>query len=244
MQRKHKQRIVKFKCDRCQATFLKESWLQEHKCTEEPVVEVNTKGPFECKECKQVFVYKQSLQRHELRVHSAENNANDKNPGDIQCHLCPKRFHLKTSLRRHLRKKHDLKSVEKLKCSQCSAAFSNDFLLQSHICFNGQSLVCDICKTILKSKKALRVHMVKHDPNGYKLKCTSCGATFAQESSLQNHKCKGRNRSYRDLIPCEGTLHVNFYFGNQCLFEIKLIIFFFYLIVCGKVITKSNILII
>ncbi|XP_058467342.1 zinc finger protein weckle-like [Malaya genurostris] len=89
---------------------------------------------------------------------------------DIVCPICDKRFYVKQQLKIHIESIHEKK----------------DF-------------VCNICGLKCRWRKSLRRHMLLHDDNPYKHKCTYCDKAFARPNQLRYHVMKHTG----DRVYCE-----------------------------------------
>ncbi|XP_058813342.1 zinc finger protein weckle-like [Topomyia yanbarensis] len=89
---------------------------------------------------------------------------------DIVCPICDKRFYVKQQLKIHIESIHEKK----------------DF-------------VCSICGLKCRWRKSLRRHMLLHDDNPYKHKCTYCDKAFARPNQLRYHVMKHTG----DRVYCE-----------------------------------------
>ncbi|XP_062535894.1 zinc finger protein weckle-like [Armigeres subalbatus] len=90
---------------------------------------------------------------------------------DIVCPICDRRFYVKQQLKIHIESIHEKK----------------DF-------------VCNICGLKCRWRKSLRRHMLLHDDNPYKHKCTYCDKAFARPNQLRYHVMKHTgDRVYCDI---------------------------------------------
>lgn len=90
---------------------------------------------------------------------------------DIVCPICDRRFYVKQQLKIHIESIHEKK----------------DF-------------VCNICGLKCRWRKSLRRHMLLHDENPYKHKCTYCDKAFARPNQLRYHVMKHTgDRVYCDI---------------------------------------------
>lgn len=90
---------------------------------------------------------------------------------DIVCPICDRRFYIKQQLKIHMESIHEKK----------------DF-------------VCNICGLKCRWRKSLRRHMLLHDDNPYKHKCTYCDKAFARPNQLRYHVMKHTgDRVYCDI---------------------------------------------
>ncbi|XP_053682744.1 myoneurin-like [Sabethes cyaneus] len=89
---------------------------------------------------------------------------------DIVCPICERRFYVKQQLKIHIESIHEKK----------------DF-------------VCNICGLKCRWRKSLRRHMLLHDDNPYKHKCTYCDKAFARPNQLRYHVMKHTG----DRVYCE-----------------------------------------
>ncbi|KXJ71386.1 hypothetical protein RP20_CCG020716 [Aedes albopictus] len=90
---------------------------------------------------------------------------------DVVCPICGKRFYIKQQLKVHIESIHEKK----------------DF-------------VCNVCGLKCRWQKSLRRHMLLHDDNPYKHKCTYCDKAFSRPNQLRHHVMKHTgDRVYCDI---------------------------------------------
>ncbi|XP_055535243.1 myoneurin-like [Wyeomyia smithii] len=89
---------------------------------------------------------------------------------DIVCPICDRRFYVKQQLKIHIESIHEKKEF-----------------------------VCNICGLKCRWRKSLRRHMLLHDDNPYKHKCTYCDKAFARPNQLRYHVMKHTG----DRVYCE-----------------------------------------
>ncbi|XP_056468142.1 histone-lysine N-methyltransferase MECOM isoform X2 [Gadus chalcogrammus] len=179
-------------------------------------------GPYECKECDQVFSDVQSLEIHALS-HSEER--------EYKCDQCPKAFNWKSNLIRH-QMSHD--SGKHYECENCSKVFTDPSNLQRHIrsqhvgarahacpdcgktfatssglkqhkhihssvkpfiCKSLRPYLCEVCHKSYTQFSNLCRHKRMHADCRTQIKCKDCGQMFSTTSSLNKHRrfCEGKN---------------------------------------------------
>lgn len=202
MRRKHNQSVDTFKCNLCHVSFSKQCWLLEHQCTGNST-EIGKQSRFECKICRKDFVSKQSLQRHQFRLHPK-----------IECKTCKQHFNNReerdshkvecTKMNRHFEsnsvkcenpqlnesnRKYD-SNDKKSKCARCSTVFANESLLRSHDCTSKDAYFCSKCNKNFSGSGAFRLHQLRfHTPielNG--TVCKICGHLFSTVDEREKHQ--------------------------------------------------------
>ena len=144
----------KFKCDKCDASFLGKQALTyhcdkvHHICNyckkvfkEKSTMLKHINGvhlkiqPYVCNECEKAFSKKPNLQRHVKLIHLKLQP-----PKPYICNECEKAFPEKGKFQRHVDSVH-LK-IKPFKCQYCEHGFGDKRTLQKHILRFHQSLVC------------------------------------------------------------------------------------------------------
>ncbi|XP_056468147.1 histone-lysine N-methyltransferase MECOM isoform X5 [Gadus chalcogrammus] len=180
-------------------------------------------GPYECKECDQVFSDVQSLEIHALS-HSEER--------EYKCDQCPKAFNWKSNLIRHQMSHDSGKHYECENCSKqvftdpsnlqrhirsqhvgarahacpdCGKTFATSSGLKQHkhihssvkpfICKSLRPYLCEVCHKSYTQFSNLCRHKRMHADCRTQIKCKDCGQMFSTTSSLNKHRrfCEGKN---------------------------------------------------
>lgn len=142
---------------------------------------VENRVPCLCPECGKVLCRKSALRTHILGVHSRSRNH--------LCEVCGKAFRASYHLSQH-RKSHRTKTFS---CDLCD--FTSDVRMDI---FDHQQLhpnkfiLCHVCGTVLKSKTALKRHMMVHSETR-PFACTVEGCTWRFTSEAL---CKGHIESH------------------------------------------------
>ncbi|XP_053674580.1 transcription factor grauzone-like [Anopheles nili] len=142
---------------------LQEHYLQKHE----------TRGYIRC--CN-----KQFFQRYTLLDHIAVHR------GTIRCEICNKSYKTRRYLALHIAKSHGTENERPFKCEKCGMGFPKQYLLRSHELMHVQ-VECDICKKILSSQHALKVHVSQmHSDNSNHI-CATCGKMFRTKIAMDRH---------------------------------------------------------
>lgn len=122
---------------------------------------------YPCDICGQSFKFQNSLARHKWRHEKNKINL-------IHCEHCPVSFTSHKQHRLHLRKDHDFPIYQ-----------SYRRLMQKE----PDVLQCDYCQKTFHRKTNLRLHMMTHVPEPYRVKytCHICGLAFLHQSNLTRH---------------------------------------------------------
>lgn len=103
---------------------------------------------------------------------------------NLMCPHCPHKppFLTLRSLQRH---KEEHRQVE-ISCDKCSKTFKTKEKAERHKLdvHPVDLLQCDLCGVTLKSRKALKLHVSRHE----NFVCSSCGKSFTDEAELESHK--------------------------------------------------------
>lgn len=200
-----------FTCDEegCSKGYFTKSHLDRHKSRSHSdlVTICQVKCPAEG--CNKLFVTGCGLKRHINKVHVQQNLK-------YTCPTCNKQFPKHKQLRFHMAE-HD--GLPPVRCDICTVGFFSDSRLKQHMkshktypcdvpgceqvsqnytsfskhkaehnrCFN--TLKCAHCEKVLKTKRALRAHVMTHLDNKPVFKCTydSCQRFYYQKRNLTSH---------------------------------------------------------
>lgn len=194
-------------CNFCGKNFIQKASLENH------ILRMHSVTDVVCKICKRHFDNQVEYDSHKDECSKSAKHDSIQNRAPCECDICGRQMSNIYTLKKHKTLFHS--SPGAIFCSVCGKLFSvaderDEHQLQCELRRKMGTLKltgkfeCDYCHRVIKRKSELRRHMVmKHAPGGHSLKCKSCKTIFLQESSLQSHKCKGRNTSYKDLVPCE-----------------------------------------
>jgi KRAB domain-containing zinc finger protein len=162
----------KFKCEKCEKTFLTRTNVKQHEKTHEK--------PFECDKCGKRFAKKLDLSEH-LLMHL--------NSKAFQCNICYVKFTSNKNLQFHLRAKHEIGSKE-FKCSECSFKSTTRKEILLHRSKVHRSLHCKICDQTYLHKNNFNDHLKAHenfDVDDGELKCKKCQSKFESFRGFQIH---------------------------------------------------------
>lgn len=165
-------------CEKCGASFIKKSYLEDHKEGHD------TERRYKCKYCGKQFKRRTVLVKHK-RIHT--------NPRECVCEICGKRFNDKGTLKTHNMLLH-IKD-RKFKCALCGLSFPLKPTLEKHIRRhikreNGvKDFPCEQCDMKYKDKSSLMRHVLaKHTENSPRFTCEECGRQYTSPTNLYKHK--------------------------------------------------------
>ena len=156
-------------CDVCGKKFARTFNLRTHRRTH------TGEQPYKCVTCGRAFTQPKSLQKH--------NEMHIRKP--YRCLTCPTMFKREHQLATHLE---DHKANKMLACEICNRLykFKSDYKL--HLRTHTKPHSCAMCPKRFATTNALDTHTRKHHTtNRVMLKCTDCGASFADVKFLIDH---------------------------------------------------------
>ena len=153
----------KFKCHKCQKSYLKMNALKYH-------METHKKDPvkFSCDDCGKQYRSKQGLKTHKDIVHESDA------PLQLPCSDCDAVFTNQSNLNRHKRSVHGeprninvdfvppMNEAPKIQCSICDKEFSRKDVLNRHIrCVHSEikTFSCEFCSSKFQRKDFLTRHI-------------------------------------------------------------------------------------
>uniref|UniRef100_A0A1I8JTE2 Transcription factor grauzone n=1 Tax=Anopheles arabiensis TaxID=7173 RepID=A0A1I8JTE2_ANOAR len=123
---------------------------------------------------------KQLFHRYTLLDHIAVHR------GTIRCEVCDRTYKTKRYLALHMAKSHGTEEERPFKCDQCGLAYPKQYLLRSHQLMHVQA-ECHVCKKVLSSNYALKVHLTQmHSDDGNQI-CATCGKIFRTKAAMERH---------------------------------------------------------
>ncbi|XP_052859864.1 zinc finger protein 58-like [Anopheles cruzii] len=106
--------------------------------------------------------------------------------GSLRCDVCQKNYTCIRSLNLHKLNSHGTAEDKPFKCDKCHQSFSKQHLLTAHLVRHVQEQ-CEICKKILSSNQALKVHVAQiHGPDSNQI-CATCGKAFRTKRAMERH---------------------------------------------------------
>lgn len=173
-------------CEVCGASFIKKSYLDDHKDAHSPECK------YVCKFCNKSFKRRTVLVKHK-KLHT--------HPRQCVCSVCGKRFNDNGTLKTHTLLVHI--KERNFKCNICNLTFALKPTLDKHIKRhmrreNGErDFICDQCGMKYRDKSSLNRHKAtQHSGNNIKRKCEDCGKEYTSTTNLMKHK-----RSHHKDIP-------------------------------------------
>ncbi len=165
--------VVVYKCNECEKSFTKPNYLQRHAA-------IHT-AEFSCVICGNRYARKEELAKHMLEC-SATVQA--ETTGQIKCKVCGEVFADPPSYRIHY-----TEHTHPYKCDHCGQMFLRKTNLITHKCdpWDGEPVICEICKKKFRHPKYLQRHMVIHGEAKYK--CNMCNKKFVRIDYYNDHTC-------------------------------------------------------
>lgn len=136
---------------------------------------------FECDICNQKIKTKNSLKKHQIRMHFF---------GTIFCKICTVKFASDDELIGHkvdciLRTRRRLIKCDYDGCKEFYKHRAAHYLARH----SERQFECDICQAKFKSKLQINLHILSlHDPNGKHFKCDLCEKSFVKKSLVRRHQ--------------------------------------------------------
>ncbi|XP_076389687.1 uncharacterized protein LOC100882515 isoform X11 [Megachile rotundata] len=191
-----------YKCNDCKKAYQTERALEKHKVIHQPDYF------FKCDICNAKFKKRYSVKRHNLRVHSGDDESK------FVCEHCGRSYKVKTDLTLHVKKAHNSepqvcrfcgktvidvsghewkhrKRNKELKyehaCHLCNKKFRQRIILDNHLRLHEEGFKCEECgQKHSNSQELINHRKLKHrQPKSYL--CTICQKTFACTSNFYQH---------------------------------------------------------
>lgn len=208
--------IWKFKCDTCDASFMKESSINQHTCGDKLKCEFDhcdktfhktfalrchmafkhRKGhdtvTYVCKLCTRTFETAEQRDEHRSICSYKRNIRVSKICGELWCDLCIKKFANNSLLRQHIQTAHS--DCEKFDCTSCCAVFMQQSSYHNHFCTNPlirkpkQRVSCPTCGKMLCGRIALHKHTISQHSSSETIFCTLCAQTFETQEERAIHR--------------------------------------------------------
>ena len=213
-------KIVRYKCEKCDKTFPRGQGLKLHTLKYHPK---NDLRPFKCPNCPKSFVLKREITTHIKQVHVI---------GEYKCDICEKVFTNKHYLYKHkfthrpmetcphchkeyqrlsshIERKHSSTTSDRKvhKCNECDMKYSSRQVLKRHVQVTHLtakgSFKCDLCDKIFV-KEYLRAHHIKniHIERPYQ-HCKECDFRTKYSQTLKQHVQKNHGSSNVKLHECD-----------------------------------------
>ena len=159
-----------FKCDYCDATFVKSKSKVRHQESKHMGIR------YPCKHCDYQATQKAMLKIHENSVHGGMK---------FSCEICKKQFSHKNNLTAHKKITHEGRVYM---CSECDYTTSYRSMLKTHEEFThkGIGYSCDQCPQVFKDKGHFRAHQ-RSVHEGEKYPCNQCGFHSSRRDNLKDH---------------------------------------------------------
>ena len=168
----------------CEPKFLDESFLKEVKSN-------NEQNPYECLECKKIFISKNNLNYHIMSSHHGLRR--------YYCLICDRSYDDS--------KRHKLVHSEEKphKCNTCSKTFSLEGNLKRHketIHSENRPFGCRDCDYKFKLEANLTTHVKRIHLKDRNYKCRDCPSNFASNAELSSH-CRRIHPMHDSSFPCD-----------------------------------------
>lgn len=181
-------------CPNCKRTFKSYKSFNKHmkrktrNCSAAARVRIEGQGKsriFHCKECNYKSVRAKDIDTH-MVIHTGDRR--------FQCQDCHKSFTQQSSLQSHRECTHKDFRVDTT-CHLCGKHIQGRSKFYKHMrSHNQQDVQCKVCNKVLKSKKYLSLHMLRH--SGTKsYSCEICAASFFTYCEVYNHRKKVHMKS-------------------------------------------------
>ena len=166
----HFKKKVAHECDKCDAVFKSEHFLEIHQRREHG----EGSATVMCSHCAKEFPTERLAKKHELHVHYPEISKK------FSCKDCDAMFHDRSKLKLHAMKHSNIKPFV---CEQCGKGFNWIASFQDHMDMHGgvKKYSCEFCQRQFTKRNTLNNHRRLH--TGEKpFMCPSpgCGMTFVQ----------------------------------------------------------------
>ena len=108
---------------------------------------------------------------------------------DFICNFCGKKYYNRQKLSKHIR---DFHGTPK-KCSHCDKTFSRSYELSRHLKIHSSAsdnydYECKVCQVKIKSKDKFKQHLLLHNRDQSKFRCTTCNKSFSNKYNLDVHE--------------------------------------------------------
>ncbi|XP_035904468.1 zinc finger protein 26-like [Anopheles stephensi] len=133
----------------------------------------DTRGYLRC--CNKQFFHRYTLLDH-IAVHR----------GTIRCEVCNRSYKTKRYLGLHMAKSHGTEEERPFKCGKCGLSYPKQYLLRSHQLMHVRA-ECNICKKVLSSNYALKVHVTQMHNDDSNHICATCGKMFRTKAAMDRH---------------------------------------------------------
>lgn len=166
-----------FKCDQCDAAFIKNSYLKDH------LLMHSTEKKYICDLCGKAFKFRNGLAVH--RTTHSNHKAHI-------CEACGQGFKAKTTLLIHIKLKHSL-DEKKFACSECNLVFKMKSWLDKHFKRKhtknrSKDFICSVCGISYLDKTTLTRHTNdKHLGKGKRFSCQICEKSYTMKNKLFDH---------------------------------------------------------
>lgn len=161
--------------------FFQDTLKQPRKRTKKLESVLKLEKTLNCDVCDFTTKYRQSLQNHLIRIHTATK---------VKCSICFKVFIGEQQLKVH-QKKH--KNVKYLTCSICGYNFKENRGLQRHVVKYHEAMklqmkcTCDFCGIQYFSKQQMDGHMKHMHVGSFKCFFRGCTSRFVTFRNRRNH---------------------------------------------------------
>ncbi|XP_050091818.1 transcription factor grauzone-like [Anopheles aquasalis] len=140
--------------------------------------------------CNKQFFYRHAILEH------IENHR-----GEIKCEICQKTYKTRRYLALHFAKSHGSEEDRPYKCATCGSSFPKRYLLRAHESLHVQE-ACPVCKKVLSSNHALKVHISQMHTNDTHHICATCGKTFRTKVSMDRHMKEHLGLPCEEKVQC------------------------------------------
>ena len=161
-------------CDVCSSTYKSLSLLKKH---HHKVHLLKLEAKFSCQLCFYTSQNEETLQNHNLNVHSGVQ---------YFCLQCPKSFNNDDARKQHETRSH---GDRKDKCEECDASFSGKSLLKAHyknVHIKEKNKICPHCGEAFFLYESFKIHVLRHTDDR-QFPCEVCGKAFLTKRDIEQH---------------------------------------------------------
>lgn len=178
-------KMGQLQCSFCSHFYLNKRSLRRH------TVNVHRKWLlWNCAVCFEGF-----KSRDELNAHKREKQHKSSKwvLGNHQCDSCGKIYSRPDSFREHKltckKTPAEIMACRTYPCDICGLAFKSQIRVKAHKrnVHVDEPVICHVCGTVCKNKRALLVHRRRHDMKNKKYRCENCGKSFFNSTLLEQH---------------------------------------------------------
>lgn len=157
-----------YECDICKRKFSMRCYIVAHMRKHVHVQGIR----FKCEKCGNRFRSSPVYNRHKKVCQGRIAHFANTNPQEnsVQCVFCSRGYVTMTGLCVHYHKNHEASEYETI-CMDCNRMCSDVDELTAHKAAAHPTLICPICKQILRTKETLNIHISNHSQKDRPFSC-------------------------------------------------------------------------